>query len=214
MFSQAGRSHHLEGRDPPRDVPASLESLLPSLHTLPSFLVSSICLLLCLAQQTLTCISQTTLLPITHPPSFHTPYPSSISRPHYHLLYRFLDNNTTTTSPSPSPPARSRHSAAAAGTSTSPAHSFALSQEQRKEDTAARATASRWYMNTNLILQTTRIVRSASLRELSNATSVSIPHKQDKEREPYHAFNWSNPPSFRGDTSTHRRRRSHRSACK
>ena len=151
-----------------RDVPASLESLLPfSLHTLPSFLMPSMLTASPRQQQTLTSPPQMTPSPITHPPSLVA---SLIPLFNLTNTSRFLDSNNNTTSPS-SP----AHLAAAATspTTTSLAHSLALSHQRRKEDTAARPTASRWHMNTNPLLQTSRVVRSASLRELLNATSDS-----------------------------------------
>jgi hypothetical protein len=83
---------------------------------------------------------------IAHPPSLIT---SLI--PSFHLIttYRFLDNHTTTThhnfqrnhynSPPP-PPRPQRHHLEL---DLARSH-FALSHQQRKEDTAARVTASRW----------------------------------------------------------------------
>ena len=138
-----------------RDVPASLESLLPfPLHTLPSFLVPSMLTAPHRQQQTLTSPPQMTPSPITHPPSLVA---SLVPLFNLTNTSRFLDSNNNTTSP----------------TTTSLAHSLALSHQRRKEDTAARPTASRWHMNTNPLLQTSRVVRSASLRELLNATSDS-----------------------------------------
>ena len=140
-----------------RDVPASLESLLPfSLHTLPSFLMPSMLTASPRQQQTLTSPPQMTPSPITHPPSIVA---SLIHRFNLTTTSRFLASNNNITSPSS--PAQSRHIAAAATspTTTSLAHSLALSHQRRKQDTAARPTASRWHLNTNLILQTTGIGR-------------------------------------------------------
>jgi hypothetical protein len=129
--------------------------------------------------------------PITHPPSivaslFHLFNLTSTSR--------FLASNNNTTSLSS--PAQSRHLAAAAtsATTTSLAHSLALSQERRKADTAARPTASRWHMNTNLILQTTGIGRQPanSRTKVHNKAQPSSTHLILSC-----TLNRSNPPSGR-----------------
>jgi hypothetical protein len=144
MFSQAAcRWTHS------RDVPASLEFLLPSQHLAKPSRVSHGIQALA-KQQTLTSPAQMIPLPITYPPSFIT---SLI--PSFKLIttYRFLDDNT-----SPSLPAHSLHLAAAATSSIatpsrprSLAHLLSLTSGAKKTQRLARQRAV-GSSNTNLIL--------------------------------------------------------------
>jgi hypothetical protein len=151
-----------------RDVPASLESLLPSSHLAkPSRVFHAHA-----HQQTLNFTSSNDSL--THYSSaiiHHIPYP-------FTTTYRSLDKSTTAASPSLL--AQSLHLAAAAAspTATPPrarprplARLLSLISGTRKTRRLARQRAV-GSMITNLLLQTTRVVRFASLCELLNATST------------------------------------------
>jgi hypothetical protein len=129
-----------------RDVPASLESLLPSSHLAkPSrvFHAQTVALSHNNNKRS-TSPPQMTPSPITHPPSpHHIPHSLhhhlSLPRQKYHRSLTLIANAITT-------PRRRRRLAHSGTTSssTSPARSFALSHQRRKGDTAARTTASRW----------------------------------------------------------------------
>ena len=121
-----------------RDVPASLESLLPSsLLAKPSRVFHAQFLALSHINKRSTSPPQMTPSPITHPPSSITylipsPPPTAPStrvppQPHPHCRRKHY------TSPPPRRPERHHLDLA-----------FALSHRQHKEDTAACATASRW----------------------------------------------------------------------
>jgi hypothetical protein len=151
-----------------RDVPASLESLLPSSHLAkPSRIFHAQTVALSHKNnKRSTSPPQMTPSPITHPPSphhiphslhHHLPFP----RQQYHRNLTLIAGASTT--------ARCRHAAQSGTTSTSLLLSLIGGTRKTQRLARQRAVGS---MITNLLLQTTRVVRSASLCELLNATST------------------------------------------